>query len=194
MASGQAAYVVARLLTASGPTLTALGEGHLRMHGAGEEALRYLQRAAELLEPMGATSLRGVALNNLGEVYFELCDLDAAAECYRQTLEIGRELDGPAEAYGLLNLGRIYLRQRRLGEAIASFNEALPKHREFGALDSETEVLQGLGTTQAEIGRRSDAMSSLTEALRIFEQIGYQEQIVETAAMIESLVTGPSPR
>ena len=42
------------------------------MHGAGEDALRYLKHAAELLEPMGATSLRSVALNNLGEVYFGL--------------------------------------------------------------------------------------------------------------------------
>ena len=64
-------------------TAIALGEGHLRMHGAGEDALRYLRQAADLLEPMGCRSLRSVALNNLGEVYFELGDLDAAAECYR---------------------------------------------------------------------------------------------------------------
>ena len=38
------------------------GEGYLRMRGAGEDALRYLQHAAELLEPMGATSQRSVAL------------------------------------------------------------------------------------------------------------------------------------
>ena len=52
------------------------------MRGAGEEALGYLRRAADLLEPMGATSLRGVALNNLGEIYYDLDDLDAAEECY----------------------------------------------------------------------------------------------------------------
>ena len=49
-------------------TAIALGE-HFRVHGADEEALRYLRRAATLLEPTGATSLRSVALNNLGEVY-----------------------------------------------------------------------------------------------------------------------------
>ena len=42
------------------------------MDGAGEDALRYLRRAADLLEPTGASSLLSVALNNLGEVYFEL--------------------------------------------------------------------------------------------------------------------------
>ena len=42
------------------------------MHGPGEEALQYMRRAVDLLEPMGAISLRSVALNNLGEVYFGL--------------------------------------------------------------------------------------------------------------------------
>ena len=32
-------------------TAIALGEGHLKMHGPGEDALRYLRRAADLLRP-----------------------------------------------------------------------------------------------------------------------------------------------
>ena len=71
-------------------TAIALGEGHLTIHGPGKDALRYLRRAADVLEPMGATSLRSVALNNLGEVLFQLGDLDAAVDCYRQAREIGR--------------------------------------------------------------------------------------------------------
>ena len=168
-------------------TAICLGEGHLRMYGAGEDALRYLRRAADLLEPMGASSLRGVALNNLGEVYFERGDLDAAAECYLQALEISREFGDVAEGFALLNLGRVNMRQRRFAEAIARFEEALPKHRASGALDGEAGVLQRLGAAQAEIGRRVDARSSLTEALRIFEQIGYQEQAGEVAALLASL-------
>ena len=35
-------------------TAIALGEAHLNMHGPGEDALRYMRRAADLLEPMGA--------------------------------------------------------------------------------------------------------------------------------------------
>ncbi len=153
-------------------TALALGEGHLRMHGAGEDALRYMRRAADLLEPMGVSSLRAAALNNLGEVYFELGDLDAAAECYMQALEISRELGTIAEGYALLNLGRVNLRQHRPAEAIARFEEALPKQRASGALDGEAWVLQGLGAAQAETGSQADARLSLTEALRLFEQIG----------------------
>ena len=149
------------------------------MHGAGEGALRYLRRASVLLEPLGATSLRSVALNNLGEIYFGLDDLDAAAECYLQALDIGREIGGHAEGHALHNLGRVDLRQRRLDEAIASIEEALPKHRAFGDLVGEATALKELGTAQAATGRQADARVSLTGALRIFEQIGDQEQAGE---------------
>ena len=108
--------------------------GHLNIDGPGEDALRYLRRAADLLEPMGAISLRSVALNNLGEVYFALGDLDAAAECYVQARDICREIGGHAEGHALHNLGRVYLRLHRLDEAIASFTEALSKHRAAGLL------------------------------------------------------------
>lgn len=165
----------------------ALGEAHLRMHGAGEDALRYLRRASALLEPLGATSLRSVALNNLGEIYFGLDDLDAAAECYLQALDIGREIGGHAEGHALHNLGLVYLRQHRLDEAIARFTEALRKHRAAGAVGGEAWALKGLGTAQAETGRQADARVSLAEALRIFEQIGDQEQAGETAALLATL-------
>jgi tetratricopeptide (TPR) repeat protein len=175
-------------------TAIALGEGHLRMHGAGEDALRYLRRAAALLEPMGAISLRSVALNNLGEVYFGLGDLDAAAECYLQALDIGREIGGHAEGHALHNLGLVYMRQRRLDEAIARFEEALPRHRASGALDGEAVTLRHLGEAQAETGGADNARASLTEALRIFEQIGDHEQTAETAALLASLSAGHGQR
>ncbi|HEY6491651.1 MAG TPA: tetratricopeptide repeat protein, partial [Trebonia sp.] len=172
----------------------ALGEGHLRMNGAGEDALRYLRRAADLLEPIGANSVRSVALNNLGEVYLGLGDLDAAAECYLQAVEIGREFGGHAEGFALANLGVVYMRQGRVGEAIARFEDALPKHRASGALDGEASALHGLGAAQAEAGRRAEAKSSLNQALRIWEQIGHQDRAAETAALLASLSTSDGQR
>jgi DNA-binding SARP family transcriptional activator/Tfp pilus assembly protein PilF len=175
-------------------TAIVLGEGHLRMHGAGDDALRYLRHAVGLLEPMGATSHRSVALNNLGEVYFGLGDLDAAAECYLQALDIAREFGGHAEGHALHNLGLVYMRQHRLEEAIAMLKDALVKHRASGALDGEASSLKGLGTAHAELGSLSEARASLAEALRIFEQIADQEQAAETAALLASLRDGPAQR
>jgi DNA-binding SARP family transcriptional activator len=169
----------------------ALGEGHHRINGAGEDALRYLRRAATLLEPMGASSLRSVALNNLGEVYFGLGDLDAAAECYLQAIDIGREIGGHAEGHALANLGRVYLRQHRLGEAIARLEEAVSRHRASGDRGGEAFARMILGAAQIETSSWADARASLAEALRIFEHTGDQEQAAETAALLAALPPGP---
>jgi DNA-binding SARP family transcriptional activator len=168
-------------------TAIALGEGNLIMYGANEDALRYLRRAAELLEPMGAISLRSVALNTLGEVYFGLGDLDAAAKCYSQACDVDREIGGHTEGHALHNLGRVYLIQHRLDEAIVSFQEAIRKHRASGTLDGE--AFKHLGQAQAESGGDADALASLAEALRIFEQIGDKEQAAETSELLASLAT-----
>ena len=168
-------------------TAIALGEGNLIMYGPNEDALRYLRRAADLLEPMGAISLRSVALNTLGEVYFGLGDLDAAAECYSQACDVDREIGGHTEGHALHNLGRVYLIQHRLDEAIASFQEAIRKHRASGTLDGE--AFKHLGQAQAESGSDADAVASLVEALRIFEQIGDKEQAAETSELLASLAT-----
>jgi DNA-binding SARP family transcriptional activator len=170
-------------------TAIALGE-HFQGRGSGEDALRYLRRAATLLEPMGAISLRSVALNNLGEVYRGLGELDAAAECYLQALDIGREIGGHAEGHALNNLGLVYMRQHRLDEAVARLEEAVSRHRASGDRGGEAEALMGLGTAQAETGNRTAARASLTEALRIFEQIGNQEQAAEAVALLASLPAG----
>ena len=47
-----------------------------------------------------------------------------------------------------------------------------------------------LGAAQAETGSQVEARASLSEALRIFEQIGDEEQAAEAAALLASLPAG----
>ena len=90
-----------------------LAEGYLNMHGPGENALRYMQLAVDLLRPTGATSMLAAALNNLGEVYLGLGDLGAAKECYIHAHDICRVIGGHVEGHTLHNLGRVYQFQHR---------------------------------------------------------------------------------
>jgi tetratricopeptide (TPR) repeat protein len=168
-------------------TAIGLGQGYYRIHGPGADAVLYLRHAADLLEPLGPTSLRSVALNNLGEVYFGLSDLDAAAEYFLLALQIGREIGGHAEGHALNNLGRIYLRQHRHDEAIARLEEAVFKHRVSGDRGGEAEALMGLGAAKGETGRPAEARASLTEALKIFEETGERQLAAETAALLATL-------
>ena len=70
-------------------------------------------------------------------------------KCYIQARDIAREIGGHAEGHALNNLGLVFLRLHRLDEAIASFMEALDKHRAAGVLVGEAWTLQNLGKAQA---------------------------------------------
>jgi tetratricopeptide (TPR) repeat protein len=146
-----------------------------------------MRQAADLLEPMGVISLRSVALNNLGEVYFALGDLDAAAECYVQARDLCREIGGYVEGHVLHNLGLVYLRLHRLDEAIASFTEALGRHRAAGLLAGEASTLKDLAEARAQTGDLAEARVSLAAAIGIFEQIADRDRAAETASLLALL-------
>jgi DNA-binding SARP family transcriptional activator len=168
-------------------TAMGLAEGYLNLDGPGRDALRYMQLAVDLLRPAGTGSMLAIALNNLGEVYFGLGDLRAAEECFIETCEICREIGSHAEGHALDNLGRVYQSQRRLDEAVTSYEEAHRKYRAWGVLRGEATALMHLGEVHAETGDPGRARSLLSEALRIFEQIADQPGTVQTAALLGSL-------
>jgi hypothetical protein len=78
----------------------------------------------------------------------------------------------------------------RLDEAISRLTEALGKHRAAGLLAGEALTLKHLGEAQAQTGKRAEARASLTDAIRIFEQIGDQAEAAETASLLASLPNG----
>ena len=180
-------------VTGEAQTAIGLGEVHLRLRGPDEAAVRYLRHAADLLRPTGPSSMRASALNNLGEVYLGLGDLSAAEDCYTEARDICRVIGGYVEGHTLHNLGLLYLRQHRLDDAIASFNEALAKHRAAGALFGEALALKRLGGAQREAGAVTAARASLTRSHQIFEEIGEQPEAAEAAGLLASLPGKDAP-
>jgi tetratricopeptide (TPR) repeat protein len=149
-----------------------------------------LQLAVDLLRPAGASSVLGIALNNLGEVYWELGDLDSAAKRYSEARDIFHELGGQGEGHALHNLARVYLHLGRTDEAIACLMDALPQHRSHGDLVGEATALRYVGLAQEKIGDVAAARTSWTAALAIFEQIGEEAESAEVTAALASLSPG----
>jgi len=165
-------------------TALALGEGHLNIDGPGADALRYMQHSVGLRRPMGPSYRLGVSVNNLGDVYFGLGDLDAAAGCYAEAREIFREIGGYGEGHALHNLGRVFLRQHRLDDAVTSCTEAVRKHRAAGDLSGEAIAFKHLGEAYELTGNTEQARAAWTTALTIFEQVGDHVQAAEVAAAL----------
>ena len=164
-----------------------LGEGYLKVRGPGEEAVRYLRLAADLLRPTDMLSLRAIALNNLGEVHLDLGDLDAAEESCVEARDIWREIGGYGEGWALDNLGRVYLALGRIDDAASSLTDAIDAHRASGELAGQATTLKHLGHARSAAGDLAAARNSWTEALSIFEQIDERAEAAEVAAALASL-------
>jgi tetratricopeptide (TPR) repeat protein len=164
-----------------------LGEGYLKVRGPGEEAVRYLRLAADLLRPTDMLSLRAIALNNLGEVHLDLGDLDAAEESCVEARDIWREIGGYGEGWALDNLGRVYLALGRIDDAASSLTDAINAHRASGELAGQATTLKHLGHARSAAGDLAAARNSWTEALSIFEQIDERAEAAEVAAALASL-------
>jgi DNA-binding SARP family transcriptional activator len=170
-------------------TAIALGDLYLRMQGPGEAARENLQRAADLLQTMDQPSMRGSALNNLGEVYFGLGNLEAAADCYAQARDILHEFGLWGEGHALHNLGRVYLRLNRLDDAESSLMEAVRMHRATGDLAGEAIALTHIGQMHRDAGHLAEARESWTRALAIYTQIDERVEATEVGRLLASLPT-----
>jgi DNA-binding SARP family transcriptional activator len=170
-------------------TALALGEGHLNLNGPGTAALESMRHAVELLRPMGPSSLLAAAVNNLGEVYYGLGDLDSAALCYGESCDIYREIGGYGLGHALHNLMRVYVDLRRIDDAHACFTEAVRAHRRSGDLAGEAVAIKNLGHVHASTGDVAAARAAWLAALAIFEQIN---ESVEAADVIAALAALPA--
>jgi DNA-binding SARP family transcriptional activator/tetratricopeptide (TPR) repeat protein len=168
-------------------TALALGVGYLNMNGPGAAALESMQRAVDLLRPTGASQLLAIAVNNLGEVHLGLGDLDSAAECYRESGDIYREIGGYGLGHALHNLGRVYLALRRIDDANACLTEAVSIHRMSGDLVGEGIAITNLGHVYASTGDIAGARAAWLTALTIFEQINDSVEAADVTAALASL-------
>ena len=167
-------------------TALALGEGISRWTDRGRPRLR-LRHAVDLLRPMGASQRLAIALNNLGEVHLGLGELDSAAECYRESCDIYREIGGYGLGHALHNLGRVHLAQRRIDDANACFTEAVRVHRRSGDLVGEGIAIKNLGHVHASTGDIAAARTAWSAALAIFEQINDSVEAPDVIAALAAL-------
>lgn len=74
-----------------------------------QNALQSWEQALEIYRAIGDKAEEGIALNNLGNVYYFLAEYAQAEQFYRQSLEISQQIgDKAGEGTTLSNLGIVY--------------------------------------------------------------------------------------
>jgi Tfp pilus assembly protein PilF len=122
-----------------------------------------------------ATDRNGEAqtLNNIGEVYWSLGEMQKALEKYNEALPIMRAVgDRSEEAITLNNIGLVYWSLGETQKALEKYNEALPIRRAVGDRSGEAQTLNNIGTVYFSLGEGRKALEKFNEALPIRRAVG----------------------
>ncbi|MEW5959248.1 MAG: CHAT domain-containing protein [Chloroflexota bacterium] len=109
----------------------------------------------------------GMALNNVGDVYWALGRYGEAFNAYQSALLLYPRQDDWLARMSLNGIGKVYWVQGRLDEALETFQEALSLHPEIDDPVLEGNILNNIGRLYTEQGRYTEALDNFQEALTI---------------------------
>jgi len=154
--------------------------GLLARLNRGEEARELLERAREIAEGFadeGPHQLLGVLYNNLGKIYQDIGENDAALAYYEQSKEVSLALgERLLYAQAVENMGVIYGFSGDFVRAIENFEEALAIYREFENRDREVQTLYNLYSIYTALGDPSTS-EIVSELLALLKEHNIDRQV-----------------
>ncbi|MFX1397678.1 MAG: tetratricopeptide repeat protein [Promethearchaeota archaeon] len=144
-------------------------DGFSMVNEAMEACYEILRRAIQ----EGNDEWKGVALNNIGEIYRTQGNYPEALSRYEEALAIAEQLgDLSKKAIHLNNIASIHYAQGNYPEALSSYEEALAIDEQLGDLSGKATRLNNIGEIYRMQGNYPEALSRYEEALAIAEQFG----------------------
>jgi diguanylate cyclase (GGDEF)-like protein len=172
-------------------TLSALANVYSRDTASVEDlkkAIDYHQRSLGLMDPKTSRFDVGTDYHNLGVTYHRLKDYKQARPYFEKSLVLARELKDPvSEAFLHYRLGLLAKEERKFGEALAYFDQALPVF--VGAGNASLQFLIHLARAQtlSRLERKKESFDALAAAQTIVVRLGSPKRDVsfyETGAEI----------
>ncbi len=135
-------------------------------------ARAHLEESLEIARQVGNRSDEAAGLNSLGNVCQLHFDLEQAAEYYKRTTALGREIKQPYfEAMAQSNLGTIYIASADYDSARVTLEKELDDVHVLGDRSLEPNVLESIGWLELRLGNDVAARPHLEQAL-----VGFREQ------------------
>jgi tetratricopeptide (TPR) repeat protein len=131
------------------------------------------QEALELYRRASDSNGEAQSLNNIGEVYYSLGEMQKALEKYNEALSPRQAVgDRNGEADTLNNIGLVYWSQGEMQKALGKFDEALPISRAAGDRGGEAFTLSNIGLVYQSLGEPRRALERYNGALLLRRAIG----------------------
>jgi DNA-binding CsgD family transcriptional regulator len=140
--------------------------------------------------PNEASILRGLALNELSNVYWALGDHDRATELAEQSLAIAAHLrDREIEAGAIDSLALIASSQQDHARTRSLMRQAIPLWRQLGERWREAHALMILAGADHRLGDEAAAMHGAAESLVLFREIGFADGVATGLSRIAQLAS-----
>jgi len=174
-----------------GNALAALGEAR-QLTGDYPGAAETLQAALDIHRDLGGPHSQAADLIALGAVWRLTGDYQAAGLALQAAEDLCRSLgDREGLAYLLHETGALHRLQGDIRQASGCHREALQLARDIGSPWDEAAALAGLGRCAQALGRTTDALDNLGQALKIFRGIGAAEA-TQVSAELDALTQVPA--
>lgn len=165
----------------------------LRSHGAIQasaglalDALQDYQRAHEVFRKAGEARSQAMALQDIGQIYWEAGDYKRVLDYYEQSAEVYS--DDPTLTLTMQNnRAEVLRKEKRYVDAAAAYRAALVAAVKLKSPLLQTRILTNLAGSEAEAGRLAQAQSAIGRAGALAlhgEAAGWQPFVYGTAARI----------
>ena len=166
------------------PRLRAAGLNHLaicqRKDGQAAQARVSLEDCIAVAQGLGDVECEVMNINNLGNAYFDLRDLDEAERCHKEALRKATEHGiRREEARSLELLARIESRRKNYSEVLRLSEAAIDLYEGVGDDFRIASTLEYSGWACAETGRYVEAAESYQRAGEIYHEFGMLHDAAE---------------
>ncbi|KWV92726.1 ATP-binding protein [Erythrobacter sp. YT30] len=136
------------------------------MSGDVQSAMSDYQAAFEIFREAGITRSQAIALQDLGQIYWEAGDYERTLNYYEQAVDLYNDDPGFALS-NHNNLGETYKMLSRFDEAEREYGLAIEAARELESPLLETRILSNLALVQVEQGKLANASATADRALAL---------------------------
>jgi tetratricopeptide (TPR) repeat protein len=144
-----------------------------RHRGELASAREHLERAHALAQSLGDLTAQATALNDLGVVFKELCDFNAALGHYQRALDTMQQIDQPATLAAIHNnLGNFYHLTADFAAVLEHHQRALALRRAIGDRRNEAGSLYNLSLVYHDSGDQQAARRTLEQVCALTREIG----------------------
>ena len=137
-------------------------------------ALKTLQKAYVLSENMNDSVRMSVCFTNMGNIYLEMDD-PRALEYFLKSLDTAKDNDIQQNINTLMNIGQIYVTQKKFDESLNKLEEALALAQKISLKRAYGEIWTKMGSLYYAQKQYDQAMSYTQKALDLAEEFRYLE-------------------